>query len=41
MFARGLVNLSGPWVADVLNARLGANSAATVRLAGGSHIVVP
>ena len=41
VFARGLVNPAGPWVADVLNARLGANSAATVRLAGGSHIVVP
>jgi glycerol-3-phosphate dehydrogenase len=40
IFARGLVNAAGPWVADVLNARLGANSAASVRLVRGSHIVV-
>ncbi len=40
VFVRGLVNAAGPWVADVLNARLGANSAAAVRLVRGSHIVV-
>ena len=40
IFARALVNAAGPWVADVLNGRLGANSTAAVRLVRGSHLVV-
>lgn len=40
VFTRGIVNAAGPWVADVLNGKLGANSAASVRLVRGSHIVV-
>src|SRR3954469_11072494 len=39
--ARMIVNASGPWVAEVLNARLGADSASGVRLVKGSHILVP
>ncbi|MGQ9365034.1 glycerol-3-phosphate dehydrogenase [Azospirillum sp. ST 5-10] len=39
--ARALVNAAGPWVAEVLNTRLGAQARATVRLVKGSHIVVP
>jgi glycerol-3-phosphate dehydrogenase len=39
--ARILVNAAGPWVADVLNARLGLNTRKSVRLVKGSHIVVP
>ncbi len=39
--ARILVNAAGPWVADVLNHRLGLNTAKGVRLVKGSHIVVP
>jgi glycerol-3-phosphate dehydrogenase len=37
----GLVNAAGPWVADLLERRLGQNSAKRVRLVKGSHIVVP
>jgi len=36
-----IVNAAGPWVADVLNERLGARSASRVRLVKGSHILVP
>ncbi|MEO3435518.1 glycerol-3-phosphate dehydrogenase [Inquilinus sp. CAU 1745] len=39
--ARALVNAAGPWVADVLNARIGLNANGAVRLIKGSHIVVP
>lgn len=38
---RGLVNAAGPWVAELLERRLGQNSAKRVRLVKGSHIVVP
>ncbi len=41
MAARALVNAAGPWVADVLNGKLGQNSSKSVRLVKGSHIVVP
>lgn len=37
--ARALVNAAGPWVADVLGAKLGLNTDKTVRLIKGSHIV--
>jgi glycerol-3-phosphate dehydrogenase len=36
-----LVNAAGPWVADVLERRLGIRGASRVRLIKGSHIVVP
>jgi glycerol-3-phosphate dehydrogenase len=39
--ARVLVNAAGPWVADVLNIRLGLETQKSVRLVKGSHIVVP
>lgn len=39
--AKVLVNAAGPWVADVLNHRLGLNTSKGVRLVKGSHIVVP
>jgi glycerol-3-phosphate dehydrogenase len=39
--ARAIVNAAGPWVADVLSAGVGRNSASRVRLIKGSHIVVP
>ncbi len=39
--ARMIVNAAGPWVADVLNGRLGAGSRSKVRLVKGSHILVP
>jgi glycerol-3-phosphate dehydrogenase len=38
--ARVLVNAGGPWVADVLSARLGLRTQAKVRMVQGSHIVV-
>jgi len=38
--ARVIVNAAGPWVADVLNAKLGLNTSKGVRLVKGSHIVV-
>lgn len=38
--ARVLVNVAGPWVADVLAHRIGVNAKARVRLVQGSHIVV-
>jgi len=36
-----VVNAAGPFVADVLNAKLGLNTTKNVRLVKGSHIVVP
>ena len=39
--ARAIVNAAGPWVKEVLNARLGQPSGESVRLVKGSHIVVP
>jgi glycerol-3-phosphate dehydrogenase len=36
-----IVNAAGPWVAEVLKDRLGADSASAVRLVKGSHILVP
>ncbi|MDE4191555.1 glycerol-3-phosphate dehydrogenase [Phaeobacter gallaeciensis] len=39
--SRMLVNAAGPWVAEVLNQKLGQNSREGVRLVRGSHIVVP
>lgn len=39
--ARIIVNAAGPWVAEVLNGRLGAGSRSKVRLVRGSHILVP
>lgn len=39
--ARTLVNAAGPWVAQVLQSVLRANTPATVRAVQGSHIVVP
>ncbi|HSK41031.1 MAG TPA: glycerol-3-phosphate dehydrogenase, partial [Arenibaculum sp.] len=39
--ARGLVNAAGPWVAEVLNARIGTGTRHSVRLVKGSHVVVP
>jgi glycerol-3-phosphate dehydrogenase len=39
--ARTIVNAAGPWVAEVLNQRLGAQSESRVRLVKGSHVLVP
>ena len=39
--ARVLVNAAGPWVDEVLSARIGLGRARRVRLVRGSHIVVP
>ena len=39
--ARVIVNAGGPFVADVLNSKLGLNTTKSVRLVKGSHIVVP
>jgi glycerol-3-phosphate dehydrogenase len=39
--ARAIVNASGPWVKEVLNAHLAQPSRDEVRLVKGSHIVVP
>jgi glycerol-3-phosphate dehydrogenase len=39
--ARAIVNAAGPWVAEVLAARLGTQGRHAVRLVKGSHIVVP
>jgi len=38
--ARAIVNAAGPWVADVLETRLGHRPDKGVRLIKGSHIVV-
>jgi len=39
--ARAVVNAAGPWAAQVLQHRIGANRSASLRLVKGSHIVVP
>ncbi|MCP1830995.1 glycerol-3-phosphate dehydrogenase [Bradyrhizobium sp. USDA 4545] len=39
--SRALVNAAGPWVQDVIQGVAGLNSAQSVRLVKGSHIVVP
>jgi glycerol-3-phosphate dehydrogenase len=36
-----IVNAAGPWVAEVLNERLGADTKSAVRLVKGSHILLP
>ena len=38
--AKTLINAAGPWVEDVLSAKLGINAGAHVRLVQGAHIVV-
>lgn len=38
--AKAIVNAAGPWVAEVLDARIAEDSEARVRLVRGSHIVV-
>lgn len=38
--AKALVNAAGPWVENVINDVVGANSARRVRLVKGSHIIV-
>ena len=40
VMAKTLINASGPWVEDVLSAKLGINAGAHVRLVQGAHIVV-
>jgi glycerol-3-phosphate dehydrogenase len=39
--ARLMVNAAGPWVSNVLQAKLGVNTNKHVRMVKGSHIVVP
>jgi len=39
--AGAIVNAAGPWVADVLKGRLGAETKSRARLVKGSHILVP
>jgi glycerol-3-phosphate dehydrogenase len=39
--ARGLINAAGPWVEEVLRARLNKSARSHVRLVEGAHIVVP
>lgn len=39
--ARAIANAGGPWVNDVVGRVAGSNSARTVRLVKGSHIIVP
>jgi glycerol-3-phosphate dehydrogenase len=41
IMARAIVNAAGPWVGEVLNARLGRHTKKTVRMVKGSHIIVP
>ena len=38
--ARAIVNAAGPWVGEILSAKLGRNNAKTVRMVKGSHIIV-
>jgi glycerol-3-phosphate dehydrogenase len=38
--ARAMVNAAGPWVGDILSAKLGRNQAKAVRMVKGSHIIV-
>ncbi|MBV9882164.1 MAG: glycerol-3-phosphate dehydrogenase [Sphingomonadaceae bacterium] len=39
--ATSIVNAAGPWVAEVLKGRLGAETKSRARLVKGSHILVP
>ena len=39
--AAAIVNAAGPWVADVLRGRLGAETKSRARLVKGSHVLVP
>lgn len=39
--AKVLVNAAGPWVENVINGVVGANSSRRIRLVKGSHIIVP
>jgi glycerol-3-phosphate dehydrogenase len=39
--ARSIVNAAGPWVGEVLSAKLGRNTEKTVRMIKGSHIILP
>ncbi len=41
VMARALVNAAGPWVGEILSARLGRDDEPAVRLVKGSHIIVP
>jgi glycerol-3-phosphate dehydrogenase len=41
VFAGAIVNAAGPWVCEVLERRIEAESRSVVRLVKGSHIVVP
>jgi glycerol-3-phosphate dehydrogenase len=41
VIARAVVNAAGPWVGDVLSAKLGRDNQKTVRMVKGSHIIVP
>jgi glycerol-3-phosphate dehydrogenase len=38
--ARAIVNAAGPWVGEILSAKLGRNNAKTVRMVKGSHLIV-
>jgi glycerol-3-phosphate dehydrogenase len=40
IMARAIVNAAGPWVGEILSAKLGRNHAKTVRMVKGSHIIV-
>ncbi|MBO9380351.1 glycerol-3-phosphate dehydrogenase [Sphingomonas histidinilytica] len=39
--ARAIVNAAGPWVSELLEARLARHDAGRIRLVKGSHIIVP
>ena len=41
VMARALVNAAGPWVGEILSAKLGRGNEQAVRLVKGSHIIVP
>ena len=41
IYARVLVNASGPWISEVITRRISADAKARTRLVKGSHIVVP
>ncbi|MEW6689356.1 MAG: glycerol-3-phosphate dehydrogenase [Pseudomonadota bacterium] len=41
VLARAIVNAAGPWVKEVLNARLAQPSRDAVRLVKGSHVLLP
>lgn len=41
IMARALVNAAGPWVGEVLQTVMRANTPAKIRMVKGSHIVVP